>query len=118
MNHSTPLQLHEQPYRSLALALRGRSGLTQRDLAVQLGVSDQAIQNWESGRSHPKSDHVKRLITLYIEHGVFTPGREAEEARAVWEVLRRGAAQRVAPFDQAWFTPCLARRAAGSHGRP
>ena len=103
MNQTTPLQLNELSYRSLALALRGRSGLTQRDLAVQLGVSDQAIQNWESGRSHPKSNHLKRLITLYLEHGVFTPGREAEEARAVWEALRRGAAQRVAHFDQAWF---------------
>ena len=102
-NHTTAHQPGEQPYRSLALVLRGRSGLTQRDLAALLGVSDRAIQNWEAGLSHPTGGHLKHLIALYLRRGVLTAGREAEEAAELWEALLRGAAQRVAPFDPAWF---------------
>jgi transcriptional regulator with XRE-family HTH domain len=33
--------------------LRERAGLTQRQLAIGLGVTDQTVSNWETGRRTP-----------------------------------------------------------------
>lgn len=41
--------------------LRRKSGLSQEQLAEQLGVSRQAISKWESGQSVPESD---KLIVI------------------------------------------------------
>src|SRR5215469_7958296 len=86
-------------FRSQILLLRGRAGLTQRALAVHLGVSEQAIQKWEGGQGYPSPARLQALIALYLERGIFSAGREAEEATALWEVLRREAAHRTPPFD-------------------
>src|SRR5438445_9757068 len=92
-----------QRLRGLLLRLRGRAGVTQRALAALLGLSEQAIRNWEAGRDSPSAARLQALIALYLERGVFTAGREEEEARALWALLRREAAQRTPPFDAAWF---------------
>src|SRR3989442_3410269 len=85
-------------FRGQILLLRGRSGLTQRALAALLGVSEHAIQKWEAGESYPSAARLQALIALYVQRGVFTAGRQGQEATAVWEELRRGAAQRTPPF--------------------
>src|SRR5271165_6227439 len=90
-------------FRGQVLLLRGRAGLTQRALAVHLGISEQAIQKWEAGEGYPSPARLQALIALYLERGVFTAGREAAEAMALWETLRREAAHRTPPFDAAWF---------------
>ncbi|MEH0551242.1 helix-turn-helix transcriptional regulator [Streptomyces sp. B21-101] len=45
------------------VALRKRSGLTQKELAEILGVDRTAIAHWEAGRRHPEG---KRLAD-YVE---------------------------------------------------
>ena len=50
------MELSEKLY-----SLRKKSGLSQEQLAEQLGVSRQAISKWESGQSVPESD---KLITI------------------------------------------------------
>ena len=89
--------------RGQLLLLRGRADLTQRALAALLGISEHAIQQWEAGRGYPSAARLQALIVLYLQRGVFAAGREAEEARALWELLRREASQRTPPFDAAWF---------------
>lgn len=42
-------------------SLRKKSGLSQEQLAEQLGVSRQAVSKWESGQSIPESD---KLIAI------------------------------------------------------
>ena len=37
---------------SLIRALRREAGMTQRDLAETLGVTDKAVSKWERGVSH------------------------------------------------------------------
>ena len=39
---------------------RRRAGLTQKELAAQIGVGQRAVQGWELGRSHP----YRRLAAL------------------------------------------------------
>jgi transcriptional regulator with XRE-family HTH domain len=69
--------------RDQILLLRGRSGLTQREVAALLGISRQALQKWEAAEGYPGPAHLEALIALYLARGVFTAGREAEEARAL-----------------------------------
>jgi len=69
-------------FRGLVLTLRGRVGLSQRELAA-LGVSERAIQAWEAGLSYPSAASLQRLIALHVDRGTFTAGREAEEAAAL-----------------------------------
>lgn len=45
--------------------LRRKSGLTQRYVAYQLGVSDKAVSKWEMGKSKPDLDKLRLLATLY-----------------------------------------------------
>src|SRR5579864_7763018 len=86
-----------------ALALRERAGLTQRELAALLGVSDRAIGRWEAGESYPGTHHLKQLIALYLERGALAAGREEEDAAALWEAARARAPRRTPPFDPHWF---------------
>lgn len=49
------------------LQLRKEKGMTQKDLARQLGVTDQAVSNWENGRRMPDLSLFKPLCeTLEI----------------------------------------------------
>ena len=107
-------------FRGQILLLRGRAGLTQRTLAKHLGISEQAIQKWEAGQGYPSPARLQALIALYLERGVFTAGREAEEATVLWEALRREAARHTPPFDAAWFArlrPAASVVAAGAVAR-
>lgn len=45
--------------------IRSRAGITQEQLAEQLGVSRQSVSKWESGTSFPEMDTLLRLCDLY-----------------------------------------------------
>jgi WD40 repeat protein/transcriptional regulator with XRE-family HTH domain len=84
------------------LELRTAIGLTQAGLADRLGVSRQAIGDWETGQTSPKARHLQELIALGVEQQVFTPERVAEEIRALWRVAR----QKVL-LDEQWLAELL-----------
>src|SRR5215471_14600253 len=92
------------------LGLRGRTRLTQQQLASRLGVSTRTIQYWETGVSFPAGLHLKGLIAACLENGAFTPGQEQDEARALWESATYETPRLAAPFDQPWFASLLASR--------
>src|SRR5262245_12161801 len=73
------------------LMLRDKSRLTQTALASLLGVNRRSIQNWEAGVTYPQENHLERLIAVYLERAGFTPGREREEAEALWEQVSQDA---------------------------
>jgi transcriptional regulator with XRE-family HTH domain len=93
MNASSDLATGRH-FRGQILLLRGCAGLTQRALATHLGMSRQAIQPWEADEGYPSAARLLALIALHLQRRVFTAGREAPEARALWELLRREASQR------------------------
>src|SRR5918998_464484 len=75
-----PGELPIVDFRDQLLLLRGRAGLSQRELAALTRASARAVQTWEAGLNYPGADRLKALIALYLERGVFAPGREAAEA--------------------------------------
>jgi WD40 repeat protein/transcriptional regulator with XRE-family HTH domain len=92
-----------ESFRGLALRLRGRTGLTQRELAARVGVSVSSIQGWESGDNYPGVASLKALIAVALLAGGFTVGRERPEATALWATAVRDAPRFRMPFDSAWF---------------
>jgi WD40 repeat protein/transcriptional regulator with XRE-family HTH domain len=80
------------------LTLRTKLGLTQTELADMLGVRRRAVIDWEGGLTYPKADHLKQFVVLAIERQAWPFGREAEEARALWQAAR----QKVL-LDEAWL---------------
>ena len=45
--------------------LRAKAGLTQSELAQALGVTNKAVSKWESGRSKPTTDVIRKLASLF-----------------------------------------------------
>lgn len=82
--------------------LRTHLKLTQAQLAERLGVSRQAIGEWEAGSSYPKADHLKNVIDLGVQQHAFPTGREAEEIRALWQ-----AAHQKVLIDEVWLQEML-----------
>src|SRR5262245_35950756 len=97
-------------FRDLVLRLRGRTGLTQRELATRIGVHARSIQGWEVGDTFPGVASLKALIATGLQAGGFTPGREAEEARALWAAAVHDAPRFRMPFDDVWFRQSAAGR--------
>ncbi len=60
-------------------ALRDYMGLTQRQMADELGTRQQTISEWETGMYRPRGG-MHRLLTLVAERTGFD--YEIEEARA------------------------------------
>ena len=67
------------------LTLRTRLELTQTELADMLGVRRRAVIDWEGGLTYPKADHLKQFVVLATRRQAWPFGREAEEARALWQ---------------------------------
>jgi WD40 repeat protein/transcriptional regulator with XRE-family HTH domain len=95
----------------LLLLYRGRTGLIQRDLAARVGVSRNALQDWESGLNYPTAERFQVLIQVLLEAGGLTLGREAAEARELWAAVEREAPRMHMLFDETWFASLLATRA-------
>ena len=47
------------------ISLRKANGLSQFNLAEQLGVSRQAVSKWEAGASKPSTENLETLAALY-----------------------------------------------------
>ena len=45
---------------------RHRAGITQLELAAELGVTERTVQAWESGKVVPRPKH-RRLILAFVE---------------------------------------------------
>src|SRR5579871_2721636 len=95
-------------FRGRILLLRGRAGVTQRQVAEATGLSLRAVQAWEAGISYPGTASLQRLIALFITRGAFTAGHEAEEAEALWEAALWEAPRLKSAFDRVWFSRLLA----------
>ena len=74
-------------FAALLKASRKNAGFSQTELAARLGVTQQAVGKWESGRSSPDPATVARIAELLgttTDHllGLHTPGPETSAAAA------------------------------------
>jgi len=107
-----------ESFQGLLLRHRGRTGLTQRQLAARVGVSRGSVQDWEAGLSYPDAQHLQALIAAILEAGGLTRGSEAIDAEALWAAALRQAPRMQTPFDAVWWAGLLARqvKSAGPEG--
>ena len=69
-----------ESFQGLLLRHRGRTGLTQRELAARVGVSKRTRQDWEAGVSYPGAERLQALIAAFLSSGGQAAGRELVEA--------------------------------------
>jgi transcriptional regulator with XRE-family HTH domain len=91
-------------YGTTMMTLRTAIGLTQAELANVLGVSRLTVAKWEAGINYPKTEHLKKLITLGVESQTFPKGSEPAEIRALWK-----AAHQKAQLDEYWLSALLSQ---------
>src|ERR1700731_2355005 len=107
-----PQDPETESFAGLLLRHRGRTGLTQRDVAARMGTSERSGQDWEAGVYHPGARNLKSLIAVPLEGGGLTVGREAVEGKDLWAAVLREAPRMHTPFDELWLAELLAKRAA------
>jgi transcriptional regulator with XRE-family HTH domain len=100
-----------ESFRGLLLRHRGRTGLTQRELASRMGASRRALQDWEGGIKYPTAEALRALLATLLEIGALTAGGEMAEAQELWAMAMRDAPRMHTPFDPVWFADLLAHRA-------
>lgn len=74
-------------YTRLCRAYRLRTGLTQRDFASLLGLSQGAVSKWETARACPTSAHVKDICSVCVAWYTDRPGGDAAVYRALYDAL-------------------------------
>src|SRR5258708_31114185 len=89
-----------ESFRDLLLRHRGRTGLTQLELAGRVGAGRRTVQDWEAGINHPRAELLRALIQALLEADGLTAGREAAEAEEVWAAVLRGAPPTHPPLHQ------------------
>ncbi|MBV9355514.1 MAG: helix-turn-helix transcriptional regulator, partial [Chloroflexi bacterium] len=97
-------------FSGLLLRYRGRTGLTQRQLAARVGVNIRSVQDWESSVNYPSAQRLQALIAAFLELGALTQGHELEEAEELADAALREAPRQHPPFDRVWFERLLAER--------
>lgn len=50
--------------------LRMKTGDTQKEFAKAIGVSEQCVVLWETGKRAPRASSLKRIIAYCKEHGI------------------------------------------------
>lgn len=46
-------------------AARVNAGLSQKEVAISLGISNKTLSNWENGDTFPSVEKINRLCELY-----------------------------------------------------
>ena len=96
-----------ESFQGLLLRHRGRTGLTQRELAARTGVSKRTLQDWEAGVSYPGVERLQALIAAFLSSGGQAAGHETVEAQELWSAALREAPRLHTPFDPTWFNALL-----------
>lgn len=100
------------------VTLRKKAGLTQKAVALQLGVGEKSIRNWEGGSCYPSEVHLRQLIEIYLGKHAFTAGHEQEEVQTLWNHLGERTFHHTSSFDEQWFETLLQKVQTRRSNRP
>jgi WD40 repeat protein/transcriptional regulator with XRE-family HTH domain len=93
----------EETFQGLLLQHRGRTGLTQRELADRVGISPRALQMWEAGATYPSAAALQSLVHALLEAHGLDAGRETEEVEELWSAALRDGPRMRTPLDRTWL---------------
>ena len=62
----------EETFQGLLLQLRGRTGLSQAELAPRIARHARSIQGWESGTHYPTAEGLQALLLVFLTVNAFT----------------------------------------------
>lgn len=68
---------------------REASGLTQKYVALTLGVKGPSVSNWESGKTTPTTENVAALAKLYNVSVDYLLGRDEEQPKPMEDAERQ-----------------------------
>lgn len=57
--------MNDYKFGNYLFKLRTDAGLSQNDLAIQLGVTNKAISKWENGKSKPTTDKLGKIANIF-----------------------------------------------------
>jgi DNA-binding XRE family transcriptional regulator/GTPase SAR1 family protein len=81
--------------------LRGRTGMTQEQLAAIIGVNSVTLRYWEIGKYVPKAPSLQLLISTLAVRGFFSAGKELEEIRKLWNTAKEAGLKDA--LDEEWL---------------
>lgn len=71
--------------------LRKRSGLSQSELAVKVGVTNKAVSKWEVGRAKPGTETIRKLAALFhVSVDELLKRREEEHSVEITKIVITG----------------------------
>lgn len=83
--------MNDYAFGNKLLGLRTRLGLSQAELADMLGVTNKAVSKWETGRSKPTTNALRRLAALFkLDIGELLSTREGERKMEVSKIVITG----------------------------
>jgi WD40 repeat protein/transcriptional regulator with XRE-family HTH domain len=97
-----------ESFQGLVLQLRGRTGLSQAEIASRMRRHARSIQGWESGTHYPTAESLRALLLVYLNANAFRTGHELAEAASVWAAALREAPRLRTPFDGRAFAELVA----------
>jgi WD40 repeat protein/DNA-binding XRE family transcriptional regulator len=100
----------QESFAGLLVRHRGRTRLTQRELAARAGASRRSVQDWESGVYCPDAGHLQAAIGVLLQEGGFSEEDALSEAEALWAAAMRETLRLRASLDRAWFDSIRQRR--------
>ena len=65
MELSEGIAMNDYAFGNYLYELRRRAGLTKKEMAQQLGVTNKAVSKWETGRSKPTTDALRKMAVLF-----------------------------------------------------
>ena len=81
-------EAREYPWKNIGDRIREartKLGLTQKELAGQVGVTSQTVWSWEAGRVKPKHEHLEELAFRCQVSTAWILGRDVLEAELLRE---------------------------------
>ena len=69
--------------------LRLKRGMTQKYVALTLGVKGPSVSNWESGKTTPTTENVAALAKLYNVSVDYLLGRDEEQPKSMEDSERQ-----------------------------
>lgn len=83
--------MNDYAFGSRIVELRTRRGLSQAELAEMLGVTNKAVSKWETGRSKPTTNGIRKLAALFrIDVNELLSMKEGERTVKISKIVITG----------------------------